>query len=609
MTTKKHTPPARRKGGIHFVNARPTTEHERITLQRFVRNHVGRWISEQTRRRSNANLRTIRAQRPSDLNSHFVTLVSHPSPHPPLYRTAPASDHALPSAENIGSTWKPAPTTIAPKRECYEESDGAVAILPPSTSAPFNENLWPNRPVSGHLDPFATYPDQVGVSPDVLNELTKYCLDYMWPGVTTRKGGLSSQGGTLALFSPQMSWFELSRSDPTLFTAFMYGSLCHQRVMLANERLPSYWSVNQQRLLEMYEAQSITLITQAVWDESRAFTDAVLLSVVCMAHHAVPTEAIIRKTPFDPPFQWLQWLDIYGCLSPNPTHINGLVDLIKMRGGLKNIKLPGLAATLCFSEVFAASIWRVPPIFGFWPLDASRVGKSLQELLGFGPSDIERGFGRLQVIGFTSEMAEAFQAARAYTDIIKKIERGHTNSSGDYLDQSLLADQRNFTQYTLLTLLPSDAITFYFTHENQSGNYEACRLAALIFGAGVIFPIPAQNSPLKDLAKQLRIAITHPTAFSLWTSQTTLSPLIWALTLGGIAAFESPDRSFFVSSLAYVARRSDIRSWSGIRPVLDGMLWHEGASDRAGRDLWREVEPQLDQNPVEIDGSPVFRTR
>lgn len=40
------------KDQIHFVNARPSSETEKLKIQRMVRAHVGKWISDQTRDRS-----------------------------------------------------------------------------------------------------------------------------------------------------------------------------------------------------------------------------------------------------------------------------------------------------------------------------------------------------------------------------------------------------------------------------------------------------------------------------------------------------------------------------------------------------------------------------
>ena len=42
----------RKKDAIHFVNARPSSEGERLKIQRLVRAHVGKWISDQTKDRS-----------------------------------------------------------------------------------------------------------------------------------------------------------------------------------------------------------------------------------------------------------------------------------------------------------------------------------------------------------------------------------------------------------------------------------------------------------------------------------------------------------------------------------------------------------------------------
>ena len=42
----------KQKDQIHFVNARPSSETEKLKIQRMVRAHVGKWISDQTRDRT-----------------------------------------------------------------------------------------------------------------------------------------------------------------------------------------------------------------------------------------------------------------------------------------------------------------------------------------------------------------------------------------------------------------------------------------------------------------------------------------------------------------------------------------------------------------------------
>jgi hypothetical protein len=228
----------------------------------------------------------------------------------------------------------------------------------------------------------------------------------------------------------------------------------------------------------------------------------------------------------------------------------------------------------------SCSVLCVHPCFDFWPLADFRLGLSIQELLGFGPSDIEHGFGRLQEIGATPQMAETFQAVHTYIQIIK----ASPNSTHDV---SLLADRRNLTQHTILCLSPASDI-HTFSNPTHAATYEVCRLAALIFGVGVLFPIPAQNTPLNRLAHLMKSLLLQPSSSELWSSPSTRLPLIWVLALGGIAANDTPERAWFASALGDIARRTGLNSWVSIKSILGSMLWYDAACDLAAETLWQE---------------------
>lgn len=51
-TSKDTARRKKQKDQIHFVNARPSSETEKLKIQRMVRAHVGKWISDQTRDRT-----------------------------------------------------------------------------------------------------------------------------------------------------------------------------------------------------------------------------------------------------------------------------------------------------------------------------------------------------------------------------------------------------------------------------------------------------------------------------------------------------------------------------------------------------------------------------
>ena len=217
------------------------------------------------------------------------------------------------------------------------------------------------------------------------------------------------------------------------------------------------------------------------------------------------------------------------------------------------------------------------------PLEKSRRGSTLQTLLGFRPLDIEHGFGRFRDIGFTPAMAEAFQAARVYTRITEEYIQGSLTKP----DLTLIIDQRNLVHYALLCLPSSNELPT-LSHQTV---YEASRLAALIYGVGVIFPLPSGSTPLPELSRRLQTVLQLPTSPSLWTSPEGSVILLWILTMGAIAAEAFPERrTWFVSALGHTARQNRISSWSELRNAVASVLWFGAACDEPVRRVWVEIE-------------------
>ncbi|CAI7617132.1 unnamed protein product [Penicillium crustosum] len=585
---------ASKKDSIHFVNARPASETERLKAQRQVRAHVGRWISDQTKDRSTGESSNLRAQpvrsavpplptidRTRASLSSF-SIVSCPSGahrgNNPGQSFVFATDSRSSQAAYRDSPFPPSQASDSSDSSSSDDASTMSEFSQALAVIRFNDRSSPERlerNVSGVLDPFATYPAPASFEPEIINLSERYLTGVVWPGLAPRPRNVRATAN---------KWFDLSMADPALFTAFMFGSLCHLRVQWQNNWVPgTVFGPKERRALVLCEIESIKLINEAVHDPDRAASDAVLLSVICMAHHQADEESVHqhRRTPFNPPFPRLQWIDVYGCLPPNMIHIKGLLQMVKLRGGLANIHTDGLAATISFSDIMSCSVLCVHPCFDFWPLADYRLGLSIQELLGFGPSDVDQGFARLQAIGATRQMAEAFQAVHTYIGIIKA-------SPNVTHDVSLLVDQRNLTQHTLLCLAPASELHTFFSHPTHAATYEACRLAALIFGVGVLFPIPAQNTPLNTLARRIQSVLLQPSSRGLWTSSSTRCPLIWILTLGGIAANDTPERAWFASALGDTARKTGLNSWANVKSVLGSMLWYDAACDAAGEALWQE---------------------
>ena len=361
----------RKKDAIHFVNARPASENERLRIQRLVRAHVGKWISDQTKDRGepgeNAAVPSGDQPRPADpptkpeLDDALVTVPSPSSARSSL--STQSSGSSNPPSFTLAVRTSPKPTKDPEPQQAQKHSartdsqDVSEQEEPaPDPSSPPQQSVEVIG--ASAMDPFATSPVTLHYPPEFVSACESYCsssfpplatpffspaltspaVQILWPGLTPGNG-----------VSAVRSWFPLSLSEPTLFTTFLYGSLSHQRVQWINRWIPeAAFSPRDQQLLHFCEMESIKLIQQDISQPDRAVQDAVILSVMCMAHNNADINDARRhrRTPFTPPMQRLQWLDIYGSLPPNLIHTRGLAQLVQIRGGLKNIRLPGLAPIL-----------------------------------------------------------------------------------------------------------------------------------------------------------------------------------------------------------------------------------------------------------------------
>ncbi|RAL04298.1 uncharacterized protein BO80DRAFT_484653 [Aspergillus ibericus CBS 121593] len=646
MSSTKAVTTGRKKDAIHFVNARPASETERIKIQRLVRAHVGKWISDQTKDRSSGADSPESSQPPStpDPSSHSPPLpppppgIGHHLLTPPHCSPSPASltPPALPlTALSRNSPGTPArhsfsisppphehglsdhlPATEGWAGESHIHFDPDEMELSPATSWQLQQqnlegSLWDQSETTSRttspesLSPpdrsSATPPEYIesfgctAVDPFHMNPMDmartevaateEYCLYVLWPGLTPVSPGQETRPASC-------NWLPLALQDRTLFTAFVFGSLSHKRVRWVNGWISrDSFQPEEQRILQYCEMETIKNVTREVSNPNRAVCDAVILSVVCMAHNVAEDNGrgLHLTSPFDPPLPRLQWLDIYGALPPNLVHIKGLVQMVRLRGGLQNLTLPGLAATLSFSDVVTCSTFLMPPVFPFMPLHRDRLGLSLQKMLGFTPVDIERRYAPLRDIGLTSDLVEVLYAMHIYTKVVEEHLKAHLVNP----DYSLIADQRNLTHHTLLSLPAASQLDGFAAYQPQEIIYEACRIAALVFGVGVVFPLPAQSTPLAQLAKLIQNVLQISDLASTWNHPQARIALFWVLMMGGIAADDQPERSWFVHVLSQAAASHGIGSWSDARKLLGLMVWYDRACDRAGSDLWTEVKQSL----------------
>ncbi|KAJ5391514.1 hypothetical protein N7509_007004 [Penicillium cosmopolitanum] len=122
------------------------------------------------------------------------------------------------------------------------------------------------------------------------------------------------------------------------------------------------------------------------------------------------------------------------------------------------------------------------------------------------------------------EMKTIFQCHRTYVSEVEMYE------DGMQVGTDMLCDHRNTIQWHIMSLLPSTQLGS--SHASTYPLYEACRLALIIFGVGVTFPLPPQSAPLATLGRMLKIELQAYYEEAKEVPPSARSLYVWILTLG-----------------------------------------------------------------------------
>jgi hypothetical protein len=179
------------------------------------------------------------------------------------------------------------------------------------------------------------------------------------------------------------------------------------------------------------------------------------------------------------------------------------------------------------------------------------------------------------------EMQRIFRGLRIHLELIEAYQ------DGIQMGMDTLCDYRNVIQWHIMSLLPSSQLGA--VHASFYPLYESCRLALVIFGVGIVFPLPPQTAPLPSLARMLQIELrlySQVTQHELPEVQNLHS---WCLMMGGIAARWSSERSWYAEKLKVYATSRGLSTWHEMRMELKSVLWLDSACDLAGQLVWDEA--------------------
>lgn len=213
-------------------------------------------------------------------------------------------------------------------------------------------------------------------------------------------------------------------------------------------------------------------------------------------------------------------------------------------------------------------------------------------------SPVERlgqGFQDLLAFGINDSAASVFQAM---TDLAAVIDC-HLRGIKPISDIVAFIDRRNVVQHSLMSLPRGDELNY--GEVNSVCLYESIRHAAIIYSAAVTFPLPPHAGVFRMLATLLQKILEECKFDPCW--QLCPRALLWILVLGGIASFDTVERTWYVQNLAAVSAALNLSEWEEVAEELGNYLWLQSACEGGGRLLWVEVlsdRPHLEENILGI---------
>jgi hypothetical protein len=129
-----------------------------------------------------------------------------------------------------------------------------------------------------------------------------------------------------------------TRTSPVAFYSFVFAISNHYDYVHRIREATS--STTLIRL--SYKIETIKLVNQMLRNLDKEVPDELLAAVLVLASQG-PRINAGKVSRFQSPLATAQCLDHQGNLAFEPEHARGMITLVQLKGGLHNIKMPGLA--------------------------------------------------------------------------------------------------------------------------------------------------------------------------------------------------------------------------------------------------------------------------
>jgi hypothetical protein len=269
-------------------------------------------------------------------------------------------------------------------------------------------------------------------------------------------------------------------------------------------------------------------------------------------------------------------LDKFGRLTYIKTHRDALSRLMTRKGGLRNIRMPGLKDLLMLIDIQYATIEGTTPF-----LDRPSERHSMLGSGAFIP-DAE-ALHMLSYLGRSFEQSGLddevlLEASKTAAEITAAFDQ-HERMGGSFTLLSPIVRARDGLHHDLLTL-PS-------TMSKSNLLVKAWLYAILIYSDMVLWPTPSGKRVKSRLARRLHTVLEDAWIRKNWNRHQAF--LDWTCFMGAIAASFTENRSWYIELLRRLGH-PELLKWQGLTNAMKGFLWWEPVFEMPAMQVWAELQ-------------------
>jgi hypothetical protein len=180
-------------------------------------------------------------------------------------------------------------------------------------------------------------------------------------------------------------------------------------------------------------------------------------------------------------------------------------------------------------------------------------------------------------LGLTTAALDILRGARIISAKIDHYDRGQLETP----EFHLLLCEKNQVHHDLLSLPTATELSLSGI---ENDIYDCCRIGALLFSTGVLFPLPPSTGApqrlvvmAKELVEQLGFEMCMTGGGKV---------LIWLLVLAAIMANDAIDRPWFLRRLKPLLAMEGINTWDQLKDLFSTFLWMDSACNATAKTLY-----------------------